>query len=144
MFFYIEYATLHVPQSSLSLYQQRATWNSFGTIVGDGEAEDVPKCATPTIKYENGNISFSCETDGVEYHYEVTDTYIKIGSAATIALKSTYRVTVYATKAGYSNSDVATMDINIAGGGIEGDVNGDGKVNAADVVRLTNIILERR
>ncbi len=138
---YIQYATLHVPPSSVSLYQQRATWSSFGTIVGDGEGEDVPKCATPTIKYENGNISFSCETDDVEYHYEVTDTYIKIGTAATVALKSSYRVSVYATKAGYSNSDVATKDINIADIGIEGDVNGDGEVNAADVVKLTNIIM---
>ena len=36
---------------------------------------------------------------------------------------------------------MATKDINIAGTGIEGDVNGDGVVNAADVVKITNIIM---
>ena len=51
------------------------------------------------------------------------------------------KITVYATKAGYSDSDVATRDINIAGTGIEGDVNGDGVVNAADVVKISNIIM---
>ena len=140
---FIEYITLHVPPSSVSLYQNAATWNSFGTIADDVEVVEVPKCATPTIKYENGKISFSCETDDVEYSYEITDTDVKKGNAATVALTTTYRVTVYATKAGYNDSDVVTMDINIAGAGIEGDVNGDGKVNAEDIVRLANIILGR-
>ena len=143
---FIEYITLHVPPSSVSLYQNTATWNSFGTIVGDVEVGDVPKCATPTIKYENGKITFSCKTDDVEYHYEITDTDIKKGSAATVALTTTYRVSVYATKSGYDNSDVATKEINIssASGSEElGDLNNDGKTDAADVVKLVNIIMNK-
>ena len=61
-----------------------------------------------------------------------------------VSLTGKYTVTVYATKAGFDNSDTATKEIDISGtggSGIPGDVNGDGVVNAADVVKVTNIIM---
>ena len=59
-----------------------------------------------------------------------------------IVINNTYKVTVYATKAGYNNSDAATIEIQ-ANSGVKGDVDGDGKVNVADHVELSKIILNQ-
>ena len=58
-------------------------------------------------------------------------------------LTTTYKVTVYATKAGYENSDEATLEINVGGGasGLRGDVNNDGTVNMPDAMFIVNKIL---
>ena len=61
-------------------------------------------------------------------------------------LSQTYKITVYATKAGYENSDVATREIVIKGDNkaiIVGDVDGDDKVNVADHVKLSDIIMNK-
>lgn len=64
-------------------------------------------------------------------------------SAATterkqLKLGSTFTVSVYATKEGCLNSDVATMTLDVSS---VGDVNGDGEVNVSDVTALVSIIL---
>ena len=103
---YIEYATLHVPAASVEQYKATAPWSNFGTIVAtDGTTPTPEKCATPTISYSKGELTFSCETEGAEYVYEITDTDIKKGCAAKVSLTVTYNICVYATKAGYENSD---------------------------------------
>jgi hypothetical protein len=45
-------------------------------------------------------------------------------------------------KEGYEKSDVATLEFSLGAGGKTGDVNGDGVVNAADVVKVANIIIQ--
>ena len=106
---YIEYATLHVPASSIEQYKATAPWSNFGTIVAtDGTIPEPPtpeKCATPTISYSKGELTFSCDTEGAEYVYEITDTDIKKGYAAKVSLTVTYNISVYATKTNYENSD---------------------------------------
>ena len=145
---YIDYATLHVPGASVNLYKSTAPWSGFGTIVGtDGSEPITPvtqKCATPTINYANGKLSFSCETEDVEFVSEIKSADISKFYSKDVSLTGKYTVTVYATKAGYDNSDTATKEINMAGtggSGVPGDVNSDGVVNAADVVKVTNIIM---
>ena len=104
---------------------------------------ETPKCATPTISYDNGKLQFSCETEGVEYVAKVTCTATGEGEygASSIPLTTTYKVTVYATKKGYENSDVATKDIDVSGtSSIRGDVNEDGEVNVGDMVVISNIM----
>ena len=49
-------------------------------------------------------------------------------------------ITVYATKDGYENSEIVTAEITASSDKV-GDVNGDGDVNAADVVKLVEIIM---
>ena len=86
---------------------------------------------------------FTCATEGVEYVTDITCADIKKHYSSAIDLTATYTVSVYATKSGYDNSDVATKEIQISSGsgsGIIGDLNGDGVANAADVVKLVNII----
>lgn len=139
---YINLATLHVPDASLSSYNNTAPWSSFGTVVGDGGGGDDPKCALPTISVENGKVKFSCETEGVTYHYEIVSLGSVSGEGNDVELKNSYSVTVYATKEDYINSDSVTAEIK-SDGGLKGDVNGDNKVDVADHVELSKIILEQ-
>ena len=145
---YVDYATLYVPEASVAVYKAAEPWSGFGTIKTlSGETPPTPetqKCSTPTISYENGKLTFSCATEGATCQYSITDTDIKAGSGNEVQLTTTYKVTVYATKDGYENSDVATKDINVGGGasGIRGDVNNDGTVNMPDAMFIVNKILK--
>ena len=138
---YIEYATLHVPASALNAYKTTAPWSGFGTFETlSGDAPLIPKCATPTISYVNGEITFSCETEGVEYVSELSSS--DVGNKYTDKVNITGKITVkvYATKSGYDKSDTATAEIEVPGE-LKGDLNNDGTVNVADHVELTKIIM---
>ena len=58
-------------------------------------------------------------------------------------MKNSYTVSVYASKDGYTDSEVARASFQVAGAGKKGDVNGDNKVDVADHVELSKIILEQ-
>lgn len=106
----------------------------------------LPKCASPEICVVDGKIKFSCETENVQYVSE-----IEVGDAnkyfdPEITLKHLYKVTVYAYKSGYIRSDKITREIIFTGdgrGNIVGDVDGNGKVNVADHVKLSDIIMKK-
>lgn len=109
---YPEYTTLYVPAESINDYKTTEPWSKFGTIKAiSGTGEEPQKCATPTISYGGKRLTFSCETEGVEYVYEIKDTDIKKGYDAAVDLTATYEISVYATKAGYENSDIATATL---------------------------------
>ena len=139
---YLENATLHVPEASMSAYQAAEPWKNFKNIlVWDGSIPEPQKCATPTISYENGRLTFDCETDDVEFVYNVVPAPGMSGKGNDVELKPMFTVSVYATKAGYENSEVATKEISIEGGsGMKGDVNGDGEVGIGDIISITNIM----
>ena len=139
-------ATLYVPVGTIEKYKATTGWKDFVFIeegAGGGDTPETQKCATPTISYENGKLKFSCDTEGATFQYSITDTDIKAGSGNEVQLTTTYKVTVYATKDGYENSDVATKDINVGGGSTakKGDVNEDGTVNGTDIQEVINIIV---
>ena len=97
----------------------------------------VLKCKTPTIIYTNGELTFNCETKDVEFVYDVKVEGSKAGIGNIVQMNPVFTVSVYATKEGYENSDVATKDIQT----VFGDANGDGNVDATDVTLLINKIL---
>ena len=111
----IENATLCVPAASINDYKAVEPWKYFKSIIGlDGTMPDVPevpKCATPTIAYQNGKLTFECETEGSICRYTITDSDIKSDSGNEVDLTVTYNISVYATKAGYENSDVVTATL---------------------------------
>ena len=110
---YINYATLHVPAPSVNAYKAAIPWKNFKSIVAlDGETPETKKCATPTISYQFGQLSFSCETEGVTFVSEITDYDIKKSYDASLYLTATYYISVYATKDGYENSDIATATLS--------------------------------
>ena len=136
---------LYVPKGKKQAYQNTSSWNQFPTILEiDGEntgGGEGNKCATPTISFVNGELEFSCETEGVEYEYEVTVADAKKDKGNKVSLTGVYKVSVYATKEGYENSDVATLEFTMSDTGLKGDVNGDGVVDVSDYIGVANLIL---
>ena len=70
----------------------------------------------------------------------------KIYNDRSIVLTNKYIVSVYAIKEGCENSETVTKEITIdgnsgEGSGVPGDLNGDGVINAADIVQIVNIIM---
>lgn len=108
----IENVTLHVPMASLNDYLNAEPWKNFKEIVGlNDTTPETLKCETPTISYQSGELTFSSTTEGVEYIYEIADSDVKKGSSDKVTLTATYEISVYATKAGYDNSDIATATL---------------------------------
>lgn len=104
--------TLKVPDAGKDAYMAHEIWSKFRTIQTiSGEDIEKNKCAVPTISYANGKLTFGCETEGVEYRSTITDSDISSYTTAEIQLTATYHITVYATKAGYDNSDVVTATL---------------------------------
>lgn len=109
---YINYSTLHVPASAINAYKTTDPWSGFGTIVAlDGEEPEAKQCATPTISYADGKLSFDSETEGVEFISKITSEDFNSFYTSEIDLTATYTITVYATKAGYDNSETATATL---------------------------------
>ena len=140
----ISNATLHVPASALTYYKSTAPWSRFGSIVAieGGEEPEAEKCATPTISYVGGKLTFGCSTEGVEFVYELKSIDGLTGKSAEVNFTGSFLVKVYATKEGYENSDTATKEIQLSSaGGVPGDMTGDGTVSVSDVTKVIDIIL---
>ncbi len=127
-------AALNVPSGKKTVYQNTSGWKKFGNI------SESSKCAKPTISYSNGKISFSCETEGVEFHYTISNTNSSTGVGSWVNFSPTVNISVYASKSGFGNSDTSTAEI-VVPAGLRGDLTGDGQVNVADHVELSKIIL---
>ena len=107
-------ATLYVPKGTINKYKATEGWKDFLFIeegTGGGDTPTTQKCEKPTISYENGKLTFSCATEGAVCQYSITDTDIKAGSGNEVQLGMTYTINVYATKAGYDNSETATATL---------------------------------
>ena len=138
---YVEYINLHVPEASVETYKATEPWNGFGSIVAMDEPV-VEKCATPTITFIDGKLTFDCETEDVKFVYTIIPPSTTSGEGENAEFSTLYTIKVYATKNGYEDSDIATKEINVGGTiGIKGDVNEDGTVNGTDIQEVINIIV---
>ena len=108
-------ATLYVPKGTIEKYKATDGWKDFVFIEeGNGSGGDTPttqKCEKPTISYENGKLTFTCETEGAVCQSTITDPDITSYSGNEVQLTATYNISVYATKAGYENSETATATL---------------------------------
>ena len=134
---YVEYATLHVPANSINKYKETEPWKNFGNIVAL-EGTTTKKCETPTISYENGVLKMTCATEGVEYVTDIADADIKKHYDSEITLSATYNISVYATKAGYDNSDV----VNATLCWIDAEPKTEGITNGIANVRSTAVLIQ--
>ena len=106
------YKTLYVPKESISDYQNTTPWNNFAYINAlDGESSTTPKCKTPIISYKNGVLEYSTDTDNAEFHYVISSADMKEGIGKYTNLSVIYNISVYASKAGFLQSDVATATL---------------------------------
>ena len=105
-------STLHVPGSALSSYQATAPWSGFGTIKALESTEpETKKCEKPVISYNNGELSFTCATEGVEYVSKINSDDINNFYTQLVQLSGCYNISVTAKKAGYEDSDVANAKL---------------------------------
>jgi hypothetical protein len=132
---------LLIIEAAQNAYLSTSPWNLFPTIemLGVGVVDKL-KCATPIISFQNGQLTFTCDTEGVTYNYTITCPSSATGTnnSGCVSLGSDITVSVFASKPGYKNSDKATKAINV---GIKGDVDGNGVVDVADHVDLSKIIM---
>lgn len=105
---------LHVPANTINDYKKIAPWSEFGNIVALSSGDEIPtvkKCATPTISYTKGKLSFKCSTNGASCVSTITDADIKTHNGNEIDLTITYNISVYAKATGYEDSDIATATL---------------------------------
>jgi len=134
-----EKGQLHVPAGSLDAYKEAFVWQDFFNI------DEIPdtKCRKPTLTLDGGKLKFECETQGVEFHYTITYPDKTSGTGSEAELVQTVIVSLYATKEGLEDSDVAYYELLIASGGSnakKGDVNEDGTVDVADISAVISIM----
>ena len=110
-------ATLYVPESKTEYYQTTEPWSKFGkilTLSGD-TPEDPKKCATPSISYSDGQLLFTCDTEGAKCYYTLNNSDVKTGETLAesnnVNLSACYDITCYAKAEGFVNSDVATAKL---------------------------------
>ena len=112
-------ATLYVPESKAGYYQATEPWSKFGkvlTLSGDTPEEPEPqKCSTPSISYSDGQLQFTCETEGAQCYYTLNNSDVKtavtIAESNNVNLSACYDITCYAKAEGFVNSDVATAKL---------------------------------
>ena len=129
---------LYVPKGTKETYKNTEGWKNFFNIIEEGEQEQKEKCANPTIQYSNGTLSFNCETEGVEYVTNITDSDVKQHYGATILLSATYNINVYATKEGYDNSETVTATLCW----IDAEPKTEGITNGVAEVRTRAILIK--
>ena len=143
---------LYVPDGCMATYESANQWKDFfykdegeGTASqGENGEQIVKKCETPSISFTDEKISFACATEGVVFHYTISHSDVQEGaSSKDVNLTQTYNITVYASKDGYNNSEVAKATLKAPGVGLFGDINNDGKVDVGDHVKLTDIIMNK-
>ena len=142
---YLKLMTLHMPATAFDTYLYASPWGGFGKFVKISEDELI-KCATPEIGFSDGKVVFSCETKDVAYKSEVRVADAKTYDTSVLSTPGSFVVSVFAVKKGCYRSDSATREFTFSDAkpsGMLGDLNNDGKVDVADHVKLSEIIMNQ-
>lgn len=105
---------LEVPKGTIETYKKTGEWQYFSNIVefdGNDNSEDPSRCSTPVISYSNGKITFTSQTNDVNFYSSITCADIASYSSSEVELSATYNISVYATKPGFTNSETVTATL---------------------------------
>ncbi|MBR6188612.1 MAG: leucine-rich repeat protein [Prevotella sp.] len=139
---------LYASETAIGAYQTKEPWSKFAQFLTlDGTEVEVPQCATPTVAYQDGQLTLDCETGGAEFVWTLRNPDTLSGRGKTIELARQYELTVHATAEGYTDSDLITYYIVWGNNEMEGDnviriggdtvdVNQDGVVDVADIATI--------
>ena len=133
--------TLYVPSESYAAYNNDSRWGMFN-VQANSSLQSTEKCLKPTINLSDGKYVFNCETPNVQYRWIISTPDGNNGYSYSSSYSYTFSqitLNVFATKDGYQPSEVTTCVLP----GLSGDVNNDGKVNVADHVKLSEIIMNQ-
>lgn len=108
--------TLEVPQGCVDVYKSSYEWKKCWKIIeftddADGKPDAKKQVATPMISYENGKISFTCETKNVTYTSFISSSDFCAYNTSEINISATYNISVYASAEGYDRSITATATL---------------------------------
>ena len=119
------FVKLFIPKGCIDLYKSKKGWKNFLNISeeGDSKPEEVKKCNTPIITYDNGVIKFDCSTQNSKISSKILCDDVKIYNDNQITLKGIYTISCFANADGYQQSDVATAKLYwlTSSGTLEGD-----------------------
>ena len=102
----------------------------------------MKKCSTPTITYENGELVFKYETEGVTFVSDIRITYENQGTLngdrLSLDIVKICTISVYATKDGYENSETATESITL------NDEGTSERLRVSDLTRMIEKYLQQK
>ena len=134
-------AALYVPSSAVEAYKADKIWGKFGNKISA-----LANSVYMTLKHGNsGSVKIPVNT-GERYSYTIQPPAGgKIKSVTFNGTDVTAQLVdnTYLTPAITEDSEMAVLFDSDQASGETGDLNGDTKVDAADVVRLVNIIVDR-
>ena len=118
--------TLYVPDGSLEAYSKDEMWSKFGTIK-TFSGEEVTRCATPVISFDNGKLNVTCETEGAVCYYSMGTAilpsldFTPFNQNTDFSRKMSVTVSAYAIAEGYTQSEMATAVLSFGMGVLKSD-----------------------
>ena len=117
-------ARVKVAEDAYDTYKANEVWGQFWGLTKAGSSDmETKQCAKPVISYSNKKFSFSCETEGAEFHSSISCSDAKSFTGEELDLEAIYDICVYATCYGYSQSEVTKAKLYWV----------DGTIDATDV-----------
>ena len=130
---------LYVPRDCKGNYEYATGWGDFMVI----EEFSVSPCASPTIEYKDGKLTFGCDTENAEFYYTIRfdDSRLDQKATAGITLSGDFTVEVYAIAPGFDRSETVTASFSLNSSSElpivpTDDVNQDGVVDSQDVLHI--------
>lgn len=109
--------------------------NVFFKSISIGWETELLQCAKPEIAFEDGQFSFDCATKNATFNYGI----------APAETTGKFVLTVTAEADGFKPSAPATLTIDASElAKVGGDINADGTISIADVVKLINSLTTKK
>ncbi len=100
---------LQVPSGCREVYKNDECWGMFKWILEIGD--QIARCSAPTIQFIDGKLVCTTATDGAECVTTISAPDTGTYKEGEIPLQGTYKISTYAKKHGFIDSDVVTATL---------------------------------